>query len=74
MRRRFLNFSHAWSKRKINVKIVLASMKTFTNFKDWSESRSKIYVPASLIVIGRFSTVYAGKIRVNLHVLAASGL
>ncbi len=45
---------------KINNKIVLASIKTLTNFKDWSVSRVRLLFPA---------TLDARKIRENLHVL-----
>jgi hypothetical protein len=52
-----LNFQDAWSKRKINIKILHASMKTLTNFKDWSGSRVIIFMPAPLSVTGRFYPV-----------------
>jgi hypothetical protein len=77
----FFNFLAAWSKRKINMKMLLASMKTLTNSQDCSGSRIIISIPASLSVIGKFflrvhPLLDAGKICVNVHTVskAASGM
>jgi hypothetical protein len=45
-------------KRKGNIKILLSSMKTFTNSEDGFESRIKISVPASFPAIDRFSLLF----------------
>jgi hypothetical protein len=56
-RRKFLNSESAWSKRKININTLFASMKTLANSQDCSESVIITSVSASLSVIGRFSPV-----------------
>jgi hypothetical protein len=43
MRKWFLNLQEAFLKSKINIKFLLASLKTFTNSKSCSESLSMIY-------------------------------
>jgi hypothetical protein len=55
IRRWFIYFLDACSKRKLNIKLLLASIKTITNINDWSGSRgiiSVISVPAFLSDIG----------------------
>jgi hypothetical protein len=46
-------------KRKIDIKLLFASLKTLPNSKNYSGSRIIISVPTSLSVIGRFSPVSA---------------
>jgi hypothetical protein len=64
-------------REKLNIKILLASMKTLINFKDWSGSRVIISLPASLSVIGQFSPVssrdWIQEKSADLHVLGGLG-
>jgi hypothetical protein len=61
------------------MKILLASMKTLTNFKDWPGSRIIIFCTSfPFCHWSIFSSVHlsldAGKMRVNLHILGTPGM
>jgi hypothetical protein len=51
------NFSAAFLRVNINIKILLASLKTPTNSKDFTESRIRILFQLPLSFTGRFSLV-----------------
>jgi hypothetical protein len=53
---------------KINVKILLASMKNLTTFKNWPEAASEYICAGCPLSVG--TSLDAGVIRVNLHVLS----
>ncbi len=56
---------------KINIKLLIASMETLTNFKDWSRSRIKFSVLASLSVVNflQCPPLIRCRVRGNLHVI-----
>ncbi len=58
MRILFLDFKPASFKRKINLSLLLASLKTFINSKTCFESRTRILLRLSYALIGRFSQAY----------------
>jgi hypothetical protein len=54
MRKRFFKFLVCLVQEKMNMKFLLASMKTLTNSKSCSESRIKFLFRLSFALIGRF--------------------
>ncbi len=65
MRKWFLNFKGALLKRKINVKFLLASLKTITNSKRPKDA-TKFLFRLSFSVIGRFYSLYLQSLYIHV--------